>query len=427
MSNALSVAATTAALAYRLTQAMAGHGFGGAASPGRPEPPVDTTTPSIKVFLYRVEPNAARRNDDLPTRSGSAIVTRPAAALTLQYLLVFLGDEATAVPDRLLGVAATTLHAQPLLTPEEIDAGWTPLAGGATQDLAGAPDRVRLSILGLGLEDLSHVWSTLMGQPYRLSLGVTADVVRLEPDVTPIRPVPVTTRSLASFVVLSPEITSVAVAGSAPGAPAPIVAGARLELRGRDLMSEDASVVLFGDTEVVPDGASSTPPAESPAADRLFATLPASTPPGVLGVAVEHRRALGSPPSARTVRRSPLHAIVVAPVVSSATLAAPPTPSGTTPQTYSGRVDIVMQQAVPDDQAVTMHLTGGGRAFVFEQPSRTTPGPATSTNNLAIDFGGVPAGDYLVRVVIAGAASAPVVATAGPQPGTIIGPKVALP
>lgn len=428
MSNALSVAATTAALAWRLTQAIGDYGLGGDATPGRPDPKaVDTT--AIKVFLYRVEPSAARRNDDLPTRSGEAVVNRPQAALTLHYLLCCLGDESQAVPEQLLGIAATTVHARPLLTAHEIEKGWVEVApaGGEHQDLSGAPDRVRLTIAGLGMEDMAHVWSSLMGQPYRLSLAVTADVVVLEPDETPIRPVPVTSRGLYSSVVLSPEISSIRPAGAAPGMPVPIVAGARLEMRGRDLMSEDATVVLLGDVAVVPDGSSSTTPAPAPTAERLFVTLPAATPPGVLGVAVEHRRLLGLPPSLRTVRRSGLHPVVVAPVITSATIVPTPMPVGSVPETYAGSIKIVMQQAVPDDQAVTLHLSGDGRVFAFEQATRTTPGPPTETTDLSIPFTGLPAGEYLVRIVIAGAQSAPTVAGPGPLGGTITGPKVTIP
>ncbi|GAA4191190.1 hypothetical protein GCM10022219_09670 [Microbacterium oryzae] len=427
MSNALSVAATTAALAWRLTQAMAEFGMGGDASAGRPDG-ADPEKPAIKVFLYRVDLSAARRNDDLPTRSGEAVVTRPRAALILHYLLCFLGDEDTAVPEKLLGIAATNVHAQPLLTRKEIEKGWAKVGpvGANGQDLSAAPDRVRLSIVGLALEEISHVWSSLMGQPYRLSLAVTADVVVLEPKVVPIRPLPVTSRGLYSSAVLSPEVSSVSVAGTAPGAPVPIVAGEQLELRGRDLMSEDTTVVLVGHLELSPDGSSSSKPAPPPTSDRLFVTLPVATPPGVLGIAVEHRRSLGVPPSPRTVRQSPLYPIVVAPAMTSAKVVGTPTPAGGDPRTYSGTTEITVQQAVPDDQAVTMLLSGGREAFAFEQATRGAASPSSSRKTFSIPFTGVPAGDYLVRVVIAGVQSTPSVVDSGPLGGTIAGPKVTI-
>jgi hypothetical protein len=424
MSNPLSVAATTAALAYRLTQAMSEHGFAGGASPGRP-PDKDAVVsdPAIKVFLYRVEPDASRRNEDLPSRSGSALTERPRMALRLHYLLVFLGSEDLVVPDLLLGIAATSVNARPVLTAQEIEAGWTTeIADGRTQDLSSAPERVRLSILGLGLEDLSHLWSSLMNQPYRPSLTVTADLVVLEPDLDPVRPVPVTTRRLVSSVVLTPEIRVAAVAGAERGVPAPIVAGAQLELRGRDLRGEETTVVLVGDAEVSPDGPASASPAPTATSERVVVTLPTDTPPGVIGIAIEHRLAAAAPPSPRLIRRSPLFPVVVVPVITSASLSGV-TGSGAAPPLFAGTVDIVLAQPVPDEQPVAVHLNGAGRAFAFTQATRSSA-PATSTTTLAIPFAEVPAGEYLVRVVISGAASVPTVATTGTDRGTITGPRV---
>ena len=49
----------------------------------------------MNVYLYRVSPNPAWRNQDLPTRARGPIVDRPLTAIDLHYLLTFYGDEAS--------------------------------------------------------------------------------------------------------------------------------------------------------------------------------------------------------------------------------------------------------------------------------------------------------------------------------------------
>ena len=122
---------------------------------------------------------------------------------------------------------------------------------------------------------------------------------------------------------------------------------------------------------VSPDGPASTPPAASPTGERIFVTLPADTPPGVVGIAIEHRLAAAAPPSPRMIRRSPLFPVVVVPVIMSASLT-DVTASGAVPPTFAGKVKIMLAQPVPDEQSVAVHLNGAGRAFVFTQATRSS-------------------------------------------------------
>ena len=98
MSNHLAVAAVTATLVDVLRSAVQNDVTGAEIKPSRPENGGDDgDSPEVRVFLYRVEPNAAWRNDDLPMRTndGSTMINRPQAALTLNYLFAFSGDEAS--------------------------------------------------------------------------------------------------------------------------------------------------------------------------------------------------------------------------------------------------------------------------------------------------------------------------------------------
>ena len=122
MSNHLAVAAVSATLVQLLNEAITQDFDGATVVAGRPDavtgPNVD---PEVRVFLYRVEQNAAWRNTDLPTRGNQgALVERPQAAINLQYLLTFVGNEADYAPQRLLGTALRTLHFHPILTRAEI-------------------------------------------------------------------------------------------------------------------------------------------------------------------------------------------------------------------------------------------------------------------------------------------------------------------
>jgi len=415
MSNALSVAGVTAALVHRLTAALSPYAAElGSASPGRP----DTTGGAddqlgIKVFLYRVEPNAALRNSDLPTRSGDALIDRPKAALSLQYLLVFLGDETSYKPDRMLGVAATSLHAQPVLGRDEITAGWNEAGLGAfLMDLADASERVRITALTLSIDELSNLWSSFFGAPYRLSMAVQADVVVLSPDTAPVRALPVTTRTVISSTILNPRITSIVAAPSPSGAPQPIVAGATIHISGTALLGNEDTAIWIGDQVVAPAAITG---------ERATLVVPAAVRPGAIGVAVEHRRMLGDPPSLRPMGRSPLFPIVVAPEITGAIVATNVTPAaGTAPR--SGTITLTLTAPIDERQPVTLLLNAGGSAFSFD----AAPRPA-ATATIDFGFAGVPKGEYLVRIVVAGAQSRLTQVAAGAAAGTFDGPKVSIP
>src|SRR5262249_18062969 len=120
MSNHLAVATVTATMQTLLIKAAAVVDEA-VVTLDRPTGNNGNTTPAINVFLYQVNPNAAYRNADLPTRRGNGeLVQRSQAALTLHYLLSFLGDNRNLEPQRLLGAAVRQLHAHPVLSNQDI-------------------------------------------------------------------------------------------------------------------------------------------------------------------------------------------------------------------------------------------------------------------------------------------------------------------
>ena len=125
MSNHLAIATVTATLRDLLYAAVE-HGRSRRerddGQPGR-RPAAGAPDRAVNIFLYQVTPNAAARNEDLPTRSDErdAPADRPRVGLDLHYLLTFYGAEAqldAAAPARR---ARAALHAQPVLTRAQIE------------------------------------------------------------------------------------------------------------------------------------------------------------------------------------------------------------------------------------------------------------------------------------------------------------------
>jgi hypothetical protein len=207
--------------------------------------------PAINIFLYQVMPNAAYRNADLPTRRANGqLVQRPQAALILHYLLSFYGDENNLEPQRLLGAAVRQLHAEPLLTHQDIaDVGNPPYDTLlATSNLADQLDLVRFTPLGLSLEELSKVWSIFFQSPYVLSVAYQGSAVLIETDETPQPSLPVQTRNLYVLPFHQPAIDKVT---STAGEFTPIFATSTLQIDGKQLQG-DITLVLLGGIERTP-------------------------------------------------------------------------------------------------------------------------------------------------------------------------------
>src|SRR5262249_30541747 len=138
-------------------------------------------------------PSPAWRNSDLPTRrSDGTLVQRPRTALDLHYLLTFLGDDADLVPHILLGAVALRLHAEPVLTRDQIAQAAahetrTRTYGHflQTSDLADEVELVGITPADLSLEELSKLWMTFPEVNYVLSAVYVASVVLIETDDQP--------------------------------------------------------------------------------------------------------------------------------------------------------------------------------------------------------------------------------------------------
>jgi hypothetical protein len=425
MSNSLSVAMVTSALSRILGEALPGVPGGGVQNARvttlRPDmlASADGDARGINVFLYEVVSDGAWTGANLPTRRpDGTVVARPQQALDLHYLLTFSGEESALEPQRMLGVAVTTLTARPVLSRElvrNLIEGATaadPAAWEQFSNLADQVDVVRFTLLPLSLEDLSKLWSTFFQAPYRLSVAYHAAVVLLEDDLTPRPALPVLTRGIDAAALNVPSITRV-IADTAPGDP--LVTGTTLRIEGQRLRGPFVTRVRLDGIEVLV-------PNDQATGTRLVVPLPASVTAGVRGVQVVHPRLVGTPPVERGGAESQAAPILVRPAVTGPVTTAPGA---------AGAVDVTVPLMPPVGRRQHVVLTLNehhppgdttGRAYAFVAPPLDPAAPAPA-DAVTVPVTGVTPGEYLVRVQVDGAES---ILTAGAD-GRYDQPRVSIP
>ena len=391
MSNFLAVATVTAAL-HRLLQATAGADVPGATvTTDRPETSTNgASSPTVNIYLYQVVPNVALRNADLPTRtSGGDLVQRPVAALDLNYLFTFSGAEDELEPQRLLGSVVRTLHAQPLLTPQLINAVKTAATANppvhpslALTDLADQVERVKFAPLPMNLEELSKLWSVFFQTPYALSVAYQASVVLIEPDLETITPLLVLERDVVVAPLRRPFIERIVASADETR---PITATTEILLLGRDLVGDVTRLRLAGTDRPLAAGTS--------ARIRFdLGSVPiADLRAGPTTVQAVHRTLLGIPPAEHTGVESNVASFLLHPTITAAGTAAGPLITVTTDVTV-GR-----------DQSVSLAVidpASGARTQVLPAEARTADGTA-----LEFASDDVVAGNHAVQVNIDGAES----------------------
>ena len=410
MSNHNAIAAVTATLWQLLQGAVSTDVVGAGASFLTPDGPTSgVADPGVNIFLYQVSPNAAWRNQDLPTRDDSSrLMARPRAALDLHYLFTFYGNDEQFEPQRVLGSVVRALHSRPVLTRGQINQALTTYPALVPCDLANDVELVKFSELPLTLEELSKLWSVFFQTTYRLSTAYRGHVVLIETDDAFSSPLPVRSRNVYVETLREPVVEAVvAMAGDND----PIVAGAKIRIRGVGLVGQAVDVQIDGapslDVSVVSDIEAS-------------ADLPPLTA-GVHGLQVVHQRFMGTPLMAHAASVvSNVYPFVVTPVVTGITVLNP-TSHAVGSITYdSADVRIVVDPAIAAGQRVAILLneqtTTDARSYAFlGEP------PNADTNTVTIPVRDVIPDQYLVRVQVDGADS-PLEVTAD----TYSGPTVTL-
>lgn len=420
MSNYLAIATVSAALS-RLLQGEVGLDVPGAkVTTLRPDSAEGATPePRVNLYAYQVTPNAAMRNTDLQTRrADGSLIQRPQIALDIHYLVSFYGDESKLEPQRLLGIAARTLHARPILTRKMIqDTIRQPEFDFLqTSDLADAIELVRLTPLGLNLEELSKLWSVFFQVRYALSIAYQASVVLIESEETPRTALPVRDRNIYVIPIRYPIIEQIRTEA---GNHQPIVHNSNLILQGRQLrpQSDQTLIVRVGTTEVSPADITDTEVRVS------LATIPPDRlQSGLLGVQLIYPLRIGTPPVPHRGIESNVVGIVLRPTIE---VDPPEILSNTTSNSityYDGQLTVHFVPSVKPTQRIILLLnefqtdptSSSARGYNFKAPKNNgIPIPPdqdvslsdATTDQITFDFQGVAAGSYLVRIQVDGAES----------------------
>ncbi len=386
MSDFRALAAVTLSLQDILQTAV--NSLGANTRTGRPERPSSGTSgPIVNIFLYQVAPNPQWRNSDLPTRrSDGTIVQRPRTALDLYYILSFFGDETEQVPELLLGavVAALTATPSPLAPTGIVQRPGGPFSPRA--ELIQAPGPPSYVPIALTLDELSKLW-TMFQIPYALSAVYKASAVLIDSVVAlpgPVLPV----RRTALTVLPSTDRPRIDAIEPTAIADAP---GASFAIRGAGLGGAGTSVRLSSAVS----GAEVTVAPTGTLTDGLTVALPAGLLAGTVAVQV--------------IRASPIAtfdsnpaALVLRPRIDGT-----PSYAANAPSLPQPAILVPVSPAVVPGQRVELYLDSTAVTAPSEPPSGYSVAYQASIESRRLVFSaeGVPAGTYLVRIAIDGAAS----------------------
>jgi hypothetical protein len=349
----------------------------------------------VRIFLYRIDPNAHFRNMELPVRDAEGrLLQRPQMAVNLHYLLSFYGDESRLVPNLLVGAVLTFLHTQPAPSPATIlSAEQAERAEGLQHSgLAEQARLLRFVLVPLDHDELSRLWTIFFQVPYVLSVVYRCEAILIEPELTPGASLPVRRTELGNTGMELPQIDSVVPQRF------PYEAGKSLHIRGQFLGGPD-TMVSVGGIDQRPRSVSQR---------EIIVPLPPSIAAGVRTVQVRHAPPAPSTPLQRTPIVSNSMPFLLQPrIVGQPAFAGagqlPPNANGESPP----RVTVQVEPAAGQDQALALLLNEANAPE--ERPPRSYNlrplSPNEGGDTLAFDASPVADGTYLVRVEVDRAAS----------------------
>jgi hypothetical protein len=258
MSNALGIAAVTAALEVLLHDVYIGPGAGlGTVTVSAVAPDIVQTALGtgsnialqVNLFMHQAMLNGAWRNMDLPSLAadGTTRLQNPPLALDLHYLLTAYGSDDFDA-EALLGFAVQFLHETPVLARAQIvDAlsrvpavkhlsGVLGLSGIAEQI-----EMIKLTPATLGREELAWLWTALKAD-YRPTFPFLASVVLIQPQASSQSGPPVLQRAVGAQPSLMPPFPALTAVEPPKGQPAASL-GDVVTVRGTNL-AQATGVVL---------------------------------------------------------------------------------------------------------------------------------------------------------------------------------------
>ena len=302
----------------------------------------------------------------------------------------------------MLGNVVTRLHAQPLLTRNQIQRIVTASNRSdsetrflATSNLAEQVESVKFTPLTLNLEELSKVWSVFFQIPYTLSVTYQASVVLIESDDIPQTALPVRDRNLYVVPFRQPVIEKIS-SQTAAGLPflenQPVLTGQTLKIEGQQLRGSEKTQVRVGDEDL-----------EIPSADvgnaEIRLTIPEQVKAGVRGLQIVHTMRISTPERDYRSVESNISAFVLRPTLNAIAINAAAT-----------AITVNVTPAIGAKQRVVLLLnevsnasSTEAAAYTFSRPS--PPEDADDETEISIPIQNVTSGEYLVRLQVDGAES----------------------
>ncbi|MGK6355777.1 Pvc16 family protein [Sphingomonas sp. DT-207] len=387
MSSGFPIAAATVAFADRL------HLLIGDSVPGARVTTLNPSSeslrsgdPIVNLYLFRTVRNGFVSNDDLPTRGAAGKpLASPTLKLDLDYMITFFGDDAKLDPQRLLGLVAGGLNAQPYIAPDMLRSAiastpWLGAAGGSD------PPCTRISVAPLNMppDAMARLWSEFVNVPYQLTQLYTATPVTLEVTL-PVEPV-LPVRRIGLRAVPSRAIAILSLV-NATDPSLPPLAGGLMGIRLVNPGQPDLIVRLNG---IVAEGVKAGFDADGFAVLLVDLSERQSAPLAV------------GPLTVQVIRTGADGAGIVAEsqIVTTAIVPAFAQP----PAVDKGQLVMIMALPVAPEAAAVVLLFPRGASKL---PSRRIPClPRTAPSaSLTAPLAGVPAGRYLISVEVDGVAT----------------------
>lgn len=355
----------------------------------------------INLFLYQVVTNAAWANQDLPFQVRPGETAPPPLALNLHFLLTVYGSGETdngALSLRVLGGAMIVLHSHPLLGRQEI------VDAMPDSELDHQIERIRISSLPLGVEELSKLW-TIFQTPYRTSVAYEATVVLIDSRRSAPAPLPVLKRGeedRGAFVMgqLAPQLGGIEVPNSQPA----IRLGEEFGLAGGGIGPTDIAVLTSPQLE---DEITIEPLGYEGGALRFRIAGEGDDPqamsrwfPGFFTVALRRPAPDNLPPISSNAL----------------SLALAPTVKVTVGAIAAGTVNLTVECAPRIRPGQRVVLIFGDRQVPVNPESVVNPPDEAKPTGVTVAVPDVSAGSYVVRLRVDGVDSIPVVRESSSAP-----------
>jgi len=398
MSNHLAIATVTATLRKLLLNSIQVDLSGAQVTTVNPSAS-GVPAKGVNIFLYKVSPNLAFSNIDLPTRNRSGVViNKPQVALNLDYHFSFYGNELVLEPQQLLGTTSRVLQSKPQINKTMIDSAITDVTYAASlggSDLADSVETVKFTPVDMSIEEMSKLWSVYFQTKYALSVVYRASVVLIEGKAVPNPPLPVRDFSVIGFPINKPLIESIQLLANPNDN---IVAGSSVQLVGRNLVADGAQMQLeVGGVAVTTNNVTSI---------STDFTIPNGLTAGTQGAQVFHAFNNGTPPEPHRYMSSNLGVFVLHPFITKINATTYEIAVSTTPDPitsrHTGDVKIKVNPVAKSTQRLTVELIDKGSNQVHTFNSIANNESAAEITFAILD---IPVGTYLVRVRVDGAES----------------------